>query len=165
MEKFNSKAEKGKVLNVADLGCGTGILGFIIHNRRKDTMIYGIDNNQNAVNSALLNSQFLDIKEYKAIKADITVDHLESDLIKHKLPKSYDLIVSNPPWIQASNLTLSDPIENSVYDEDAKFLHSSFKFASTRDYLTLFLIKDQYLSTDTINSKPGRFLLIYSDLS
>lgn len=85
---FNYISEKGKVLNVADLGCGTGVLSFIIKNRRKDTTIYAFDNNENAVKSAILNSQCLDMKDFRALKADITED-LEGILLKNK----FDFIV------------------------------------------------------------------------
>lgn len=40
-----------------------------------------------------------------------------------------------------------------MYDEAAKVLTSSFKFA------------EQYLTNETINTKRGRFLLVYSDIS
>jgi methylase of polypeptide subunit release factors len=33
-----------------------------------------------------------------------------------RFPKKFDLIISNPPWITSSKLSISDTLENAVYD-------------------------------------------------
>lgn len=47
-----------KKINTIDLGCGTGVLGFIANYlaKGKENNLYAIDNNENAVKSAKINS-------------------------------------------------------------------------------------------------------------
>jgi methylase of polypeptide subunit release factors len=42
----------------------------------------------------------------------------------------YDVIVCNPPWIPSGVLNKDDPLEYSVYDEDATLLKNVLAFSS-----------------------------------
>jgi methylase of polypeptide subunit release factors len=42
----------------------------------------------------------------------------------------YDIIVCNPPWIPSGVLNKDDPLEYSVYDEDATLLKNVLAFSS-----------------------------------
>lgn len=64
-----------------------------------------------------------------------------------RFPKKYNLILANPPWMVASKLSSSEPLEGAVYDPKSEFLNSILSFTSNH-----------------LESK-GRLILIYSDLS
>ena len=63
------------------------------------------------------------------------------------LPFQVDMVVCNPPWIPASFVKETSPLDNGVYDPEEKFLKSAFNFC--RIHL----------------KKDGEMLLIYSDLA
>ncbi|CAD8195726.1 unnamed protein product [Paramecium pentaurelia] len=146
--------------NVIDLGCGTGVLGFIANDvllrsfKDKEINIYSLDNVENAVKSAKINSQCLEYKNYTAELGDITdIDTLQYQLTVFKYPAKFNLIIANPPWIQASKIRIDDSIENTVTDPDGIMLKSIFEFAN------------KYLQIESLDSTKGRLILIYSDLS
>ena len=56
-----------------------------------------------------------------------------------RLENNYDLIVCNPPWLNASFVFTQNDFENSVYDPDNKFLKSAFNFASNNFILFYFI--------------------------
>jgi tRNA1(Val) A37 N6-methylase TrmN6 len=63
------------------------------------------------------------------------------------LPLQTDLIICNPPWLEASKIPKEvSPLDNAVYDPESQFLKSALNFA--RLHL----------------KKQGQMLLIYSDL-
>ena len=64
-----------------------------------------------------------------------------------KIPRQYDLILSNPPWLPAYFVFDANPLDNAIYDPHEHFLQSSLNFA--RLHL----------------SKSGRMLLVYTDLA
>jgi 16S rRNA G1207 methylase RsmC len=57
-----------------DLGCGTGVLGLIVNHlmRDKDHSLYVIDDNENAIKSAKINSQVLEVKKFRSLQTDAT---------------------------------------------------------------------------------------------
>lgn len=109
-----------------------------------------------------INTQIFGLKpKQKSIEADLTelyfnkpgasspeelsfYRNLSEDL---GLPLQTDLVVCNPPWIPASFVRETNPLDNGVYDPDEKFLTSAF------NYCRLHL------------SQQGEMLLIYSDLA
>jgi methylase of polypeptide subunit release factors len=68
------------------------------------------------------------------------------------LPLSYELIVCNPPWINAKPVK-EDEFEIGNFDQDEQMIRALFKFCSSR------------LQTKSPNQKNGSLLLVYSDLS
>jgi 16S rRNA G1207 methylase RsmC len=48
-----------KRVDILDLGCGNGVLGFIathVLKTNKNTFLYAVDNNENAIKSAKINA-------------------------------------------------------------------------------------------------------------
>ena len=68
------------------------------------------------------------------------------------MPERFELIVSNPPWINAS-ITRGDDFELGNYDEDEQVVTSILRFAGRR------------LQKRGLEQKDGTLLLVYSDLS
>ena len=70
-------------------------------------------------------------------------------LTENKMDTSFDMIVCNPPWINASFVFTQTDLENAVYDPEHKFLRSAFNFAKI------------HLNR---NNPEARFVLIFSDI-
>ena len=118
---------------VIDLGCGTGILSFILLLRGEVKKVYGIDKSLTAVRNSRLNAEILEIGDkFKGEKLNLKANEEEilKNLEKLKFPKKYDLIISNPPWIVASYLNEKHDLDNGVYDPEENLLKASFTFAS-----------------------------------
>jgi methylase of polypeptide subunit release factors len=65
------------------------------------------------------------------------------------MPLQVDLIVSNPPWIEAAKIDREmSPLDNGVFDPDSQFLKSSFNFARLH-----------------LKKEGGQMLLLYSDMN
>ena len=82
-------------LNVLDIGIGSGCLLLSILNERKNFYGTGIDISQNCINVSKMNA--------KKLKVDKRIKFYKSNVDKFALGK-YDLIVSNPPYINKHNL-------------------------------------------------------------
>ena len=77
---------------ILDIGSGSGIIGICIaKSLNKNISIIGIDSNKNALKIAKRNAKKHDI--------DSKIQFLYLDILKNKLNRKYDLIISNPPYI------------------------------------------------------------------
>ena len=59
------------VNNLLDIGCGSGVLSFIIGRKYKKCKITAIDKNDDAIETCLRNYPSLQIENFKAINIDI----------------------------------------------------------------------------------------------
>jgi methylase of polypeptide subunit release factors len=157
--------------NVADLGCGTGVLSLIM-SQYQLPRIYAIDNNENSILATKSNAQafgffdniksiYLDlVKNYFVDNSRVSKKLQESKelldqnkynelLTEKKMDTTFDMIVCNPPWINANYVFTQTDLENAVYDPDHKFLRSAFNFA--RNHLNR-------------NNREARFVVIFSDI-
>ncbi len=100
---INSDFDKGKVL---DLCCGSGCIGISLAYYLKDTEIHLADISDKALAVTKINADNLlgENSEFKLLKLDIL-----SNIPEEK----YDLIVSNPPYIERKTLKT---LEKSVID-------------------------------------------------
>jgi release factor glutamine methyltransferase len=118
--------------SIIDMGCGSGILSFLLAKKAKKTCkIIGVDINPNAVLSANINASKLKIDNFKAIEWNI-MKHQDYGMfaLTSSLPKEYSIIISNPPWIVAKKLDNGIGLEDGVYDEKEQFLNSVLAFTS-----------------------------------
>ena len=77
---------------ILDIGSGSGIIGICIaKSLNKNISIIGIDSNKNALKIAKKNARKHAI--------DSKIQFLYLDILKNKLNRKYDLIISNPPYI------------------------------------------------------------------
>lgn len=157
--------------NCTDLGCGTGILSLLM-SQFELPRVFAIDNNDNAILATKANSQALGyFDNIKAVNLDLVSNYYQansgiknkegdsknsmiednySNLLKDRnMDLNYDLIVCNPPWINASYVFSQTDLENAIYDPDHKFLKSAFNFAK------------HHLNRNNPNS---RFVILFSDL-
>ncbi|KRX10569.1 hypothetical protein PPERSA_05389 [Pseudocohnilembus persalinus] len=142
--------------NIIDIGCGTGVLGLIFNQKSDNSLVYALDKNEDAVKCSRLNSQIIDVAErYNAQCFDFVSNSLEEQskqFDQWHFPQKYDIIVSNPPWINAQPLSSQHSLDNGVYDYKEQFLINLFEFSKQR------------LNVIPKKSKQGRLLLLYSDL-
>lgn len=113
IELFNSTLEeimkKNKTQNSLDIGCGTGILSFIMKSKGISN-VTGIDINPWAIENA----------NYNASKLNLKVNFQECNGIP-KNDQKYDLIVFNPPWISDQQGSI---VDSAVFDSEFTFINS-----------------------------------------
>ena len=84
-------------LRILDLGSGTGAIALAIAKHRPQAHVTALDASQAALNIAIENAQNLNIPNVKCIL---------SDWFSALLNEKFDIIVSNPPYIEASDAHL-----------------------------------------------------------
>jgi release factor glutamine methyltransferase len=111
-------------ISVLDLGTGSGILAITLKLERPDWEVTAIDISADALSTASANAKFL----------QANVKFVLSDAFDSLLGESYDLIVSNPPYIGRSE---------SLPDEVAKFEPKLALFADDHGYAFYKMLADQ----------------------
>jgi release factor glutamine methyltransferase len=91
-----------KNLNICDLGTGTGAIALAIAKHRPHAFITAIDASQAALDIAIENAKNLEIPNIHFILSDWL-----SALSQQNNVQKFDLIVSNPPYIEANDNHLS----------------------------------------------------------
>ena len=91
------RGENGEKLSILDLGTGAGAIALAIAKHRPQANITALDASQAALNIAIENAQNLNIPNVKFILSD-WFSALENE--------KFDLIVSNPPYIEANDAHL-----------------------------------------------------------
>jgi methylase of polypeptide subunit release factors len=143
--------------NCIDLGCGTGVLSLLM-SQYGLPRIFAIDSNENALLATRTNSQaFGYFENIKAIKLDLVEKYLNTKVSaetvinksNQELDPHYDLIVVNPPWLDASFMFSQTGLDNAIYDPKHAFLKSAFNFAKI------------HLNR---NNPHAKFVIIFSDL-
>ena len=96
--------EKEKITTILDLGTGSGCIALALAHAFPQAQVVASD----------INPKALELAEQNARKNNIkNITFIESDLFKNIPQKSFDLIVSNPPYIAPRyKKTLSDSVIN-----------------------------------------------------
>ncbi len=99
----------GEVLNiirnisrprVIDVGTGSGCIALTIGSERRDSMIIASDLSFDAIMVAKENAKRLDVENVAFVQSDF-LDSLKAG--------SFDVVVSNPPYVSEAELSLLDP--------------------------------------------------------
>ncbi|OOH92442.1 protein-(glutamine-N5) methyltransferase, release factor-specific [Pasteurellaceae bacterium 15-036681] len=99
LEEANKRLDSGKKLRILDLGTGTGAIALALASELQERAeIIGVDKQPEAVELAENNRQKL---------AFSNVNFLQSDWFDSLKNQSFDLIVSNPPYIDENDENLS----------------------------------------------------------
>lgn len=107
---------KNKNITILDIGTGSGCIALSLAKALPEAQIYAIDISDKVIELATKNAVYNNMKNIKIIK---------SDLFQAISDKKFDLIVSNPPYIDEK---LLDTLQPSVKDwEDPKALVTSDK--------------------------------------
>lgn len=108
------KKLKNKNITILDIGTGSGCIALSLAKAFPESQIYAVDISDKAIELSNKNALYNGIKNIKIIK---------SDLFAAIADKKFDLIVSNPPYIDEK---LLDTLQPSVKDwEDSKALVTS----------------------------------------
>jgi methylase of polypeptide subunit release factors len=145
--------------NILDIGCGTGVLSFMLASNGQAKHVFALDKNPAAVECTRINAQLLDLAgNVRAGILDVVESakrtNSEERFAEMKFPNKYELIISNPPWIAAGKVGGPEfSLDNGVFDPREEMLQAIFKLAG------------KHLSEESSVSKDGKLLLYYSDLS
>lgn len=91
---------KGKEeLLILDIGTGTGCIPITLELENKHQIIEALDISKDAVETAKRNNQAL----------GTNVFFFQMDVLNNSLPKMYDVIISNPPYVLESEKELMQP--------------------------------------------------------
>ena len=100
---FESINDMDAPLQILDIGTGSGCIPITLKSRLNNAQILGIDISEEAIHlaktNAMLNQHFVDFE---------TLDFLDPTQRKRIENKTYDIIVSNPPYIPRSEKSKMD---------------------------------------------------------
>ena len=95
-----------KGMRIADVGTGSGAIALAAASEFPDTHVTGIDISSAALERAESNRKDLDIKNVSFMKGDLLADFSEN---------SFDMILSNPPYVSSSEY---DELPSEVKDHE-----------------------------------------------
>jgi release factor glutamine methyltransferase len=98
VEAALAKIPLQKNLNICDLGTGTGAIALAIAKHRPEAFVTAVDASQAALNIAIENAQNLKITN---------VNFILSDWFGSLNDQKFDVIISNPPYIEQNDVHLS----------------------------------------------------------
>jgi len=107
IEKALSKINVLDTYNILDLGCGTGIIGITIALERPLSKITLIDQSEHAIQNT---------KDNQALYQPTNVMIQKSDWFNALDQTRFDVILSNPPYLEANDPHLSQGLEGEPID-------------------------------------------------
>lgn len=92
---LNQIENKAKVLNIIDIGTGSGCIPISLKKHLSQSKIYGLDVSKKAIKTAQLNAQL----------NNVTVTFIEENILTANLSNlpQFDIIISNPPYVLESD--------------------------------------------------------------
>ncbi|AMD94655.1 peptide chain release factor N(5)-glutamine methyltransferase [Leptotrichia sp. oral taxon 847] len=132
IEILKKNENKNKISKkILDIGCGSGIIGITIALEIENCYVLGVDVSEKALMTSKKNKKILESKNIKFIR---------SDLFENVEFKSFDMIVSNPPYISLSEVgimsddTLHEPSEALFAENDGLYFYLEIS-SKAKDYL------------------------------
>lgn len=107
------KEDKNKMVNILDIGTGTGCIAISLAKHLPHAKVYALDVNKEALRTAKLNANLNEV-EIEFIEADIlSISHTQLVSSSNK----FNVIVSNPPYILEKEKPLMKPnvLENEPH--------------------------------------------------
>ena len=141
-----------KTLNILEIGAGTGCIPISLAKNLPNASIYSIDVSPDA----------LKIAKKNATLNKVNINFIEADILQTEtLPKKFDIIVSNPPYVrelekvEIKNNVLKNEPHLALFVSDKKPLIFYDKIADLAKYNLaknglLFFEINQYLGKETV---------------
>ena len=151
IQEIRSKNQDNK-LNILDVGTGTGCIPISLAKNLNNVSISAIDVSLEALKKAKQN----------AVLNKVDITFLEIDILKAKeLPKKYDFIISNPPYVRElekieinNNVLQNEPhLALFVDDENPLIFYKKIADLAKQDLTKnglLFFEINQYLGKETL---------------
>ncbi|WP_405605674.1 peptide chain release factor N(5)-glutamine methyltransferase [Polaribacter sp. Asnod1-A03] len=143
---------KTKKLQIIDIGTGSGCIPISLAKNLNNVSISAIDVSTEALKTAKEN----------AVLNKVKINFLEKDILQtDKLPKKYDIIISNPPYVRElekveikNNVLDNEPHLALFVDDDNPLIFYSKIADLAKNYLKenglLFFEINQYLGQETV---------------
>ncbi|KFF74345.1 protein-(glutamine-N5) methyltransferase [Chryseobacterium sp. P1-3] len=145
-------------LKILDIGTGSGVIPLVLKKYFPDAEVSSIDFSAKALETAKRNADF----------HQLNIEFIHADYLTFKLEEHYDIIISNPPYIDREE-------ETEIADSVKEFEPKMALFSPTSDALVFYRkiaedarkhLKDHGLLFLEINQKLGiETLELYKDLS
>lgn len=126
--------------SLLDIGTGSGIIPIVIKRKRPLLNALGID----------ISLEALEIAQKNAKKLEVDVEFSQLDILCQEPPKSFEIIISNPPYIGIDE-------ENDILDSVKKFEPHKALFSPTSDPLLFYRRIAELCGTYL---KPGGLLIL-----
>lgn len=168
-EVENSHLAKNKKLNILDIGTGSGCIPIALAKNLKNATISAIDVSSEALKMAKKNAEF----------NKVNINFIEKDILTaNNLSESYDIIVSNPPYVRElekveiqNNVLENEPhLALFVSDDDPLIFYDKIaelaKTHLTKNGILFFEI-NQYLGLETVRilkEKAYKNIVLKKDL-
>lgn len=111
VELTNELIEKHKSYRILDIGTGSGIIAIMLAKRIDNIEVTATDISLKALEVAIQNAE----------NHSVRIEFIQSDLMTDIPPQTYDIIVSNPPYIGKHELSLMDVHVRKFEPETALF--------------------------------------------
>ena len=102
------KREALSVMHILDLCTGSGCLALALAREFPDAKVYGTDTSENAIRHAEENAEFNCINNVTFLEGNL-FDPVADLTACHPSPVTFDLIVSNPPYIRRDDIKNLQP--------------------------------------------------------
>jgi len=156
--KNTQKKRISKTISVLDIGTGSGCIAISLAKNMPNADVWALD----------VSSQAIAIAQENAIANNVTIHFIEQDILSSQtLPRKFDVIVSNPPYVRSlekklmhDNVTLFEP-DLALYVTDSNPLLFYDKIADlSLKYLkkegALFFEINQYIANETLDLLKGK---------
>ena len=163
VEKVIKIAENISNPVILDLCTGSGAIAVSLAKYIKNVHIYAVDISSKAIQIAKKNAELNGVKN--------NIDFIESNLFDKLKDKKFDIIVSNPPYIETDTIkTLSKEVQKEPklaldggkdgLDFYRKISENGYKFLNRQGYLCLEIGYNQKISVKQILEKKKRYVNI-----
>lgn len=150
---------------ILDLCTGSGAIAISIAKYINNTKIYAIDISSKALEIAKKNAELNGVKN--------NIEFIESNLFTKIKNRKFDIIVSNPPYIETKNLRLlPKDVQNEPQialdggkdglDFYREILENAYKYLNPQGYICLEIGYNQKKSVLQILENQRRYINIYS---
>ena len=151
LELVINKLKDKENLNILDIGTGTGCIDIVLSKKLNNCNISTIDISSEALELAKENYRINNVN-------NVTV--INNDIFKYNTNDKYDLIISNPPYVD-----ISEEVSPEIKYEPQNAIYADNKGLVFYEHIikeSINWIKDEYLIAFEIGYEQGDYLKEYA---